>query len=69
MQETEDAGSISGSGGSPGRGNGNPLQYSYRGNAMDRGVWQATVHGVSKSQTQLNAEHIGFSGVMKVEVR
>ena len=39
------------------------------GNAMDRGVWQATIPGVAKSQTQLNAEHIGFSGVMKMEVR
>ena len=31
---------------------GNPLQYSYLGNPMDRGDWQA--HGVAKSQTQLN---------------
>ena len=29
-------------------GNGNPLQYSYLGNLMDRGAWQATVHGVTK---------------------
>ena len=42
---------IPGSGRSPGEGNGNPLQYSCLGNSMDRGVWQATVHGVSKSQT------------------
>ena len=41
-----DAGCISGSGGSPGEGNGNPLQYSCLGNPMDRGTWQATVHGV-----------------------
>ena len=33
---------------SPVEGNGNPLQYSCLGNPMDRGVWQATVHGVSK---------------------
>ena len=33
---------------SPAEGNGNPLQYSCLGNPMDRGVWQATVHGVSK---------------------
>ena len=38
----------------PGEGNGNPLQYSCLGNPMDRGAWQATVHGVSKSQTQLS---------------
>ena len=33
---------------SPGEGNGNPLQCSYLGNPMDRGAWQATVHGVAK---------------------
>ena len=48
------ASSIPGSGRSPGEGNGNPLQYSCLGNPMDRGVWQATVHGVAKSRTQLN---------------
>ena len=32
----------------------NPLQYSCLGNPMDRGAWQATVHGVAKSQTQLS---------------
>ena len=44
-----DAGSIPGSGRSPGEGNGNPLQYSRLGNPMDRGVWQATAHAVAKS--------------------
>ena len=39
---------------SPGVGNGNPLWYSYLENFMDRGAWQATVHDVSKSQTQLS---------------
>ena len=38
---------------SPGEGNGNPLQYSCLENSRDRGVWQATVHGVAKSQTWL----------------
>jgi len=38
----------------PGVGNGNPLQYSCLGNCMDRGAWQATVHDVTKSQTQLS---------------
>ena len=33
---------------SPGRGHGNPFQYSYLGNPMDRGAWWATVHGVTK---------------------
>ena len=50
----EDSGSIPGSGRSLGEGNGNPLQYSCLENPMDRGVWQAIVHGVTKSQTQLN---------------
>ena len=36
-----------------GDGDGNPLQYSCLENAMDRGAWQATVHRVTKSQTQL----------------
>ena len=42
-----------GSGRSPGEGNGNPLQYSCLENAMDRGAWQATAHGASKSQIRL----------------
>ena len=48
-----DMGSIPGSGRSPRETNGNPLQYSYLENLMDRGDWWATVHGVAKSQTQL----------------
>ena len=48
-----DMGLIPGSGRSPGGGNGNPLQCSSLGNPMDRGAWQAIVHGVSKSQTRL----------------
>ena len=43
--------SISGWGRSPGEGNGNPLQYSCLENPMYRGVWWATVHGVTKSRT------------------
>jgi len=46
-----DPGSIPGSGRSPGGGNGNPFQYSYLGNPMDRGAWWDIVHGVSGSQT------------------
>ena len=44
----EDAGSILGLGRSPGKENGNPLQYSCLGNPMDREAWWATVHGVTK---------------------
>ena len=46
-----DAGSIPGSGGSPGGGSSNPLQYSCLENSVDRGAWWAIVHGVAKSQT------------------
>ena len=41
-----DLGWIPGLGRSPGEGNGNTLQYSCLGNRMDKGAWQATVHGV-----------------------
>ena len=51
--DTGDAGSIPGMGRTPGGENGNPVQYSCLENAMDRGAWRATVHGVAKSQTQL----------------
>ena len=51
-----DTGSIPGWGRSPGKGNGNPLQYSCLGNPMDRGAWWVTVHRVAKSQTQLNSK-------------
>ena len=50
----EDLGLIPGLGKSLGGGNGNSLQYSCLENSMDRGVWRATVHGVSKSPTRLN---------------
>ena len=43
-----DPGSIPGSGRSPGRGHGNPLQCSCLENPMDREAWQATVHGITK---------------------
>ena len=49
-----DRGSIPGLRISPGGGHGNPLQYSCLENPMDRGGWQATIHGVAKSWTQLS---------------
>ena len=49
-----DAGSIPGSGRSPGEENDYPLQYSCLENSMDRGAGWATVHWVAKSQTQLS---------------
>ena len=48
-----DLGSIPGLGISPGGRHGNPLQYSYLENFMDRRAWQATVHGIAKSRTRL----------------
>ena len=51
--DSGDEGSIAGSGRSPGGGHGNPLQYVSLENPMDRGAWQATVHGVTKSQARL----------------
>ena len=51
---------IFGSGRSPGGGNGNPLQYSCQDNPKDGGVWWATVHGVAKSETQLNMHTLKF---------
>ena len=49
--DARDAGSISGSGRSPGGGHGNPLKYSCLENPMDRGAWWDTVHGTAKSYT------------------
>ena len=57
-----DLGSIPGSGGSPGEGNGNPFQYSCLENPMDRGAWQAIVHEVTRLRHDLvtNPHHHPF---------
>ena len=55
--DTGDRGSIPGLGQSPGEGNGNPLQILLPGNPMNTGAWQATLHGVAKSQIRLNHHH------------
>ena len=52
--DAEDMGSIPGLERSLGEGNGNPLQYSWLENPMDRGAWQATVSGSQKSRTWLS---------------
>ena len=57
--DSRDMGLISGSGRSTGVGNGNPLQYSCLENSMDRGSWQAIVHGLAKRWTWLNS-HTGL---------
>ena len=49
-----DLGLIPGLGRSPGEGNGYPLQYSCLENSIDRGAWQATVHGVAKNWARLS---------------
>ena len=49
--DARDAGSIPGSGRSPGVKNGKPLLCSCLENSMDRGAWGTAVHGVAKSQT------------------
>ena len=51
--DTRDVSLIPGSGRSPGEVNGSPRQYSCLKNPMNRGAWQATLHGVAKSQTRL----------------
>ena len=58
-----DSGLTPGSGRSLGVGNGNPLQYSWLGNSMERGAWRATGHGVAKSWTQL-CTHIHMQNIL-----
>ena len=64
--DARDVGWIPGSGKSPGVGNGNLLQLSCLENPMDRGTWQARVHGVAKSQTQLKKRSTHEHGTRKV---
>ena len=51
--DLRDTGLIPALGRSSGGGYGNPLQYSYLENLMDRGAWRATVYRVAKSQTEV----------------
>ena len=53
----EDLGLTPGSGRSPEEGNGNPPQYSCLENPVDRGAWQATVHGVARIRHNLVTNH------------
>ena len=54
-----DSGWIPGWGRSPGEGTSHPLQYSCLENPMDRGIWQAIVHGVTKQVDKI--EHTWYS--------
>ena len=56
--DIKDTGSNPGSGRSPGEGNGNRLQYPFLENPMDRGAWQATVHGITELDTTEETEHV-----------
>ena len=60
-----DLDSIPGLGWSPGEENDYPLQYSCLENSMDRGSWQASVHGVAKSQTWLR----NFHTILLIDIR
>ena len=64
--DTGDAGSILGSGRSPGERNGNSFQYSCLENSMHRGAWQASVHGVAKSCTQLSTHTPCYKNIVKI---
>ena len=65
--ESRDVGLIPESGGSPGEGNGNPVQYFCLGNLRERGAWKATVHGAQKVRHNQALSHThglfgGFPG-------
>ena len=57
-------GLISGLGRSPGEGNGNPLQYSWLENPMDRGAWRATVHEVSDTTVRTHTHLDTHNGMI-----
>ena len=61
-RDRRDAASVPGLGRSPGGGHGNPSQYSCLENAVDRGTWRATLHGVAKSRTGLKRLSTGVVG-------
>ena len=65
-RDIRDTGSIPGSGRSPEGGHGNPLQYSCLENPTDRGAWQATVHRITKTRTQLT--QLGMYAHKRIEL-
>ena len=64
-EDARDMSLIPGSGRSPGKGNGNPLQYSCLENPMDGVAWSATVHRVANSRTQL----IDFTSLHRCSIK
>ena len=69
--DARDMGSILGLGRFPRKRNGNPLQYSFLGNSMDRGAWRATINRVAKSQTRLKqlSTHTGMCKILCVPLK
>ena len=67
--DIRDIGSIPESGKFPGEGHGNPLQYSCLENLIDRGAWQASVHGVTKSGTRLSDFHFIYIYMKKCLIK
>ena len=65
--DARDAGSTPGLERSSGQGHGNPLQYSCLENPMNRGTWQAMVHRVAESKTQLKQFSMHAIGLGKTE--
>ena len=63
-ENAEDPGSIPGPGRSPREGNGNPFQYSWQSNLMDRRAWLATVHEFAKSRPWLKQLSIHIHGML-----
>ena len=61
-----DMGLIPGLERSPGEGSGEPVQDSYLGNPMDKGAWWTTVHGVTKSRTQLRLNNMSPASLQKL---
>ena len=68
-RDIRDAGSISGSGRSPGGEHGKLLQHSYLESPMDRGPWRATVHRVTESRTRLKWLSTALAIPSRIEVR
>ena len=67
--DVRDADSIPESGRSPGEGHGNPLQYSYLENPVDKGAWQAAVHRVTESDTtEVTKQYIYIYNSLSVSV-
>ena len=68
-EDVREAGALPGLGRSPGKGHGNPLQYSWLENPMDRGAQQPTVHRVTKSRIQLKRLSAAQQSILCTETK